>query len=152
SDALVTGSVFQNSYNKSKVQQYQGRGTFRFADYSALDFGIGHTQVENRSASAIMQRNTWGGLGTPSDYADDIWYADNMARYFKAFCGHNDPRLTGQFLVFDFDRLIDRAAQVGSASDPACPSCYYAPTEYSEDIRTTEKTRSAYLQYRTTFD
>ncbi|HFF3761300.1 TonB-dependent receptor [Stenotrophomonas forensis] len=152
SDALVTGSVFQNSYNKSKVQQYQGRGTFRFADYSALDFGIGHAQVENRSASAIMQRNTWGGLGTPSDYADDIWYADNMAKYFKAFSGHSDPRLTGQFLVFDFDRLIDRAAQVGSASDPACPSCYYAPSQYSEDIRTTEKTRSAYLQYRTSFD
>lgn len=152
SDALVTGSVFQNSYNKSKVQQYQGRGTFRFADYSALDFGVGHTQVENRSASAIMQRNSWGGLGSPADYADDIWYADNMGKYFKAFSGHNDPRLTGQFLVFDFDRLIDRAAQVGTDSDPACPSCYYAPTEYSEDIRTTEKSKSAYLQYRTTLD
>lgn len=61
--ALVTGSVFQNSYNKSKVQQYQGSGTFKFADYSALDFGVGHTKVENRSASAIMQRDSWGGLG-----------------------------------------------------------------------------------------
>jgi len=151
-DALVTGSVFQNSYNKSEVKQYQGRGTFRFADYSALDFGVGHTQVENRSASAIAQRNTWGGLGTPGDYDDSIWYADDMARYFNAFSGHSDPRLTGQFLVFDFDRLRDRAAQVGTASDPACPTCYVAPTEYSEDLRTTETSKSAYLQYRTTFE
>ncbi len=152
SDALVTGSVFQNSYNKSDVEQFQGRGSFRFADYSALDFGVGHTAVENRSASAIAQRNTWGGLGTPADYDDDIWYADNMSRYFKAFDGHNDPRLSGQFLVFDFDRLRDRAAQVGTAADPACASCYVAPTEFSEDIRTTEKSKSAYLQYRTTFE
>ncbi len=152
SDALVTGSVFQNSYNKSEVEQFQARGRFRFADYSALDFGVGSTEVENRSASAIMQRDSWGGVGTPADYDDSIWYADDMGRYFKAFSGHNDPRLTGRFLVFDFDRLIDRAAQVGSASDPACPTCYRAPTEYSEDIRTTEKSRSAYLQYRTTFD
>ncbi|MBJ7517442.1 MAG: TonB-dependent receptor, partial [Stenotrophomonas sp.] len=58
SDALVTGSVFQNSYNKSEVEQFQASGRFRFADYSALDFGIGSTEVNNRSASAIEQRNT----------------------------------------------------------------------------------------------
>lgn len=152
SDALVTGSVFQNSYNKSEVEQFQASGRFRFADYSALDFGIGSSEVNNRSASAIEQRNTWGGLGTPADYDDSIWYADDMAKYFKAFSGSGDPRLSGRFLVFDFDRLRDQAAQVGTASDPACPTCYLAPTEYSEDIRTTEKTKSAYLQYRTTFD
>ncbi|WNH53679.1 TonB-dependent receptor [Stenotrophomonas oahuensis] len=152
SDALVTGSVFQNSYNKSEVQQYQGSGVFRFADYSALDFGVGYAEVKNRSASAIMQRDSWGGVGTPADYDDSIWYADDMAKYFDAFSGHDDPRLTGQFLVFDFDRLIDRAAQVGTAGSPACPTCYYAPTEYTDDIRTTETSKSAYLQYRTTFD
>ncbi len=152
SDALVTGSVFQNSYNKSKVEQYQGRGTFKFADYSALDFGVGYTQVENRSASAIMQRNSWGGLGNPTDYDDNIWYADDMSRYFKAFSGHNDPRMTGRFLVFDFDRLRAQAAGVATDAEPACPTCYVAPTEYSEDIRTTEKSKSAYAQYRTTFE
>ncbi|MEN1995198.1 MULTISPECIES: TonB-dependent receptor [Stenotrophomonas] len=152
SDALVTGSVFQNSYNKSEVEQLQAKGVFRFADYSALDFGVGHTKVDNRSAAAIMQRDSWGGVGTPADYDDSIWYADDMAKYFKAFSGHNDPRLTGQFLVFDFDRLRDRAAQVANGVEPACPTCYVAPTEYSEDIRTTETSKSAYLQYRTTFD
>jgi len=152
SDALVTGSVFQNSYNKSEVDQYQARGQFRFADYQALDFGIGFTEVNNRSASAINQRDSWGGLGTPADYDDSIWYADDMGRYFDAFSGHDDPRLTGRFLVFDFDRLRDRAAQVGNAANPACPTCYVMPTEYTEDIRTTEKSRSAYLQWRNTFD
>ena len=152
SDALVTGSVFQNSYNKSKVEQYQGNGTFKFADYSALDFGLGYTKVQNRSASAIMQRDTWGGMGKTSDYDDSIWYADDMAKYFKSFSGHSDPRLTGQFLVFDFDRLRERAGQVSNGAEPPCPTCYLAPTEYSEDIRTTETSKSAYLQYRTTFD
>ncbi|MCF7750625.1 TonB-dependent receptor [Bacillus subtilis subsp. subtilis] len=151
-DAVVTGSVFQNSYNKSKVQQYQGSGTFRFADYSALDFGVGHAKVENRSASAIMQRDSWGGMGKASDYDDNLWYADDMAKYFDAFSGHNDPRLTGQFLVFDFDRLRERAGQVSNGNEPPCPTCYLAPTEYTEDIRTTETSKSAYLQYRTTFD
>ncbi|MGD5182222.1 TonB-dependent receptor, partial [Xanthomonas citri pv. citri] len=92
SDALVTGSVFQNSYNKSEVEQLQAKGVFRFADYSALDFGVGHTQVDNRSAAAIQQRDSWGGVGTPADYDDSIWYADDMGKYFKAFSGHNDPR------------------------------------------------------------
>jgi len=152
SQALVTGSVFQNSYNKSEVEQFQAKGVFRFADYSALDFGVGHSEVRNRSASAITQRDSWGGVGTPADYDDSIWYADDMAKYFKAFSGHKDPRLTGQFLVFDFDRLRERAAQVANGVEPACPTCYVAPTEFTDDVRTTETSRSAYLQYRTTFD
>ncbi len=57
-DALVTGSVFQNSYNKSEVEQLQADGRFRFGDYSGLDFGIAATEVNNRTAAAVMQRDT----------------------------------------------------------------------------------------------
>ena len=51
--ALVTGSVFQNSYNKSEVEQMQAKGRFEFGEYSGLDFGVSAMEVQNRSASSV---------------------------------------------------------------------------------------------------
>ncbi|MCD9033354.1 TonB-dependent receptor [Luteimonas sp. Y-2-2-4F] len=147
SDVLVTGSVFQNSYNKSEVEQIQTGGRFQFGDYSALDFGVSLTEVNNRTASAVMQRDTWGGVGSPGDYDDSIFYADDMSRYFDAFDGHNDPRFTGRFMMFDFERLRQRAAEI--AGDD---TLYRAPTEFTDDLMTEEKSKAAYLQWSTTFD
>ncbi|KAF1699116.1 TonB-dependent receptor [Pseudoxanthomonas jiangsuensis] len=146
-DALVTGSVFQNSYNKSEVEQFQADGTFKFGDYSGLDFGVSATEVNNRTASAVMQRDTWGGVGSPADYDDSIWSADNMSRYFKSFGNSGNPDWTDQFLVFDFERLRQAAIDVSG-----CPTCYEMPTEFTDDLRTTEKSKSAYLQWTTSFD
>jgi TonB-dependent receptor len=147
SDAVVTGSVFQNSYNKSDVEQLQASGRFEFENYSGLDFGIAATEVDNRTAAAVTQRDTWGGVGTPGDYDDSIWFADDMGDYFEAFGNNRDPRFTGRFLVFDFERLRDRAAEFTGRDD-----WYRAPTEFTDDLRTTEKSRSAYLQWTHSFD
>lgn len=147
SQALVTGSVFHNSYTKSEVEQGQIKGRFEFGEYSGLDFGVAATEVDNRTAYAYMQRDTWGGVGTPADYDDGIWYADDMSRYFGSFTGHNDPRFTSRFLVFDFERLRNRAAEVAGND-----SYYRAPTEFTRDLRTNEKSKSAYLQWTTTWD
>ncbi|WP_141455344.1 TonB-dependent receptor [Pseudoxanthomonas sp. z9] len=152
SRALVTGSVFHNSYTKSEVEQGQVKGRFKFGDYSGLDFGVASTEVQNRTAYGYMQRDTWGGVGQPGDYDDDIWYADDMSRYFSSFDNHSDPRWSSRFLVFDFERLRQRAAQVGDANNPACPTCYVAPDEFTRDMRTTEKSKSAFLQWTTTWD
>ncbi len=152
SQAVVTGSVFHNSYTKSEVEQGQVSGKFKFGEYSSLDFGVAATEVNNRTAYGYTQRDTWGGVGTPADYEDDIWYADNMSNYFGSFYNANDPAWTDRFLVFDFERLRARAAQVGDAANPACPTCYVAPSAYTRDLRTEEKSRSAYLQYSTTWD
>lgn len=152
SRAVVTGSVFHNSYTKSEVEQGQVKGRFKFGDYSGLDFGVASTEVQNRTAYGYMQRDTWGGVGTPADYDDDIWYADDMSRYFSSFHNHGDPRWSSRFLVFDFERLRQRAAQVGDDANPACPTCYVAPDEFTRDMRTTEKSRSAFLQWTTTWD
>ncbi len=146
SQALVTGSVFQNSYNKSEVEQFQTKGRFEFGDYSGLDFGVALTEVRNRSAAAVMQQDSWGGVGTPADYDDSIWYADNMSRYFEAFGNSGNPMWTDRFLVFDFERL--RQAAIGITG---CPSCYEMPQEFTDDMRTTEKSKSAYLQWTSTF-
>jgi len=147
SQALVTGSVFQNAYTKSEIEQSQFKGRFEFGEYSGLDFGASYTDVDNRTAYGFMQRDTWGGVGTPADYDDNIWFADNMGRYFDGFSGHNSPQFTDRFLLFDFDRLRNRAAELTGH-----PEWYQAPTEFTRDLRTNEKSTGGYMQYTTKFD
>lgn len=147
SQAVVTGSVFQNAYARSDVEQLQLKGRYEFGEYSGLDFGVSSTEVNNRTAYAFMQRDTWGGVGTPADYADDIWTADNMANYFDSFSGASSPNFTGQFLLFDFARLAARAAELTGH-----PEWYRAPTVFERDLRTNEKSKSAFVQWSTTVD
>ena len=147
SQALVTGSVFQNAYSKMEIEQTQLKGRFDFGEYSGLDFGASYTDMDNRTALGTMQRDTWGGVGTPADYDDSIWFADNMGRYFDAFSGHNSSAFTDRFLLFDFDRLRDRAAAVTGRDD-----WYRAPSNFTRDLRTNEKSTGAYLQYTTRWD
>jgi TonB-dependent receptor len=147
SDAKVTGSVFQSSFNKSEIDQIQASGRWEFGNNSGLDFGISATEVNNRTAAAVMQQNNWGGLGTEDDYSDDIWTNDNMGRYFDLMSGHNSSNFTDAFLVFDFNRLRAEAAAV--AGDEAM---FRAPDEYTSDLRSEEKSKSAYLQYTRTFE
>jgi len=144
--ARMNGSGFRSSFNWSEVEQFQVGGSFRFADYQAVDFGVTATEVFNRAATA----NTSGvpaNIGTADDFADDLWYVDNMGRYFNSFPGHNDARLTDRFLGIDFERLRDRAIELTGR-----PDWYTSPSQYNQDLRTTEKTRSAYLQWRNTYD
>ena len=146
-DALVTGSVFQNSFNRSDVQQIQAKGHFEFQNNSGLDFGVSATEVQNRTAAAVMQQNNWGGLGAAADYDDDIWFGDDMGGYFDLMSGHDDSRFTDHFLVFDFNRLRAQAAEV--LGDEAM---FRAPDEFTSDLRSVEKSKSAYLQYSKTFE
>jgi TonB-dependent receptor len=147
SDAVVTGSVFQSSFNKSEIKQIQASGSFEFDESSGLDFGIGMTDVENRTAAAVNQQNNWGGLGTPASYDDDIWFGDDMGGYFDLMSGHNDSRFTDHFLVFDFNRLRERAGEV--FGDDAM---FRAPEAFTSDLRSTEESKNAYIQYRKTFE
>ena len=70
-----------------------------------------------------------------------------MGGYFDLMSGHNDSRFTDHFLVFDFDRLRAQAAAV--AGDEAM---FRAPDDYTSDLRSEEKSKSAYLQYTKTFE
>ncbi|MFT3763555.1 MAG: TonB-dependent receptor [Pseudoxanthomonas sp.] len=146
-DMLVTGSAFRNSYMKSEVKQFQLSGDFEFQDYSRLDFGVASTEVENRSAYGFVQADTWGGVGTPADYDDSLWTLDHMGRYFSNFIGHDSADFTDAFFVWDFDKV--RQAAIDYTGNAAL---YTAPAEFSTDRRTTEKSRSAYLQWSNTFD
>jgi hypothetical protein len=61
---LPTGSVFQSSYNKSEMQQLQASGRWEFNESSDWISASRAIEVNNRTASAVMQQNSWGGLGT----------------------------------------------------------------------------------------
>ncbi|MGQ4660431.1 TonB-dependent receptor [Lysobacter sp. F6437] len=143
---MVTGSSFRNSYMKSEVDQAQVRGSFDFADYSRLDFGVASTEVQNRTAYNFTQRDDWGGFGNgAADYADDLWIADDISGYFDQFGGSGDA--FGQFFLFDFEALRE-AAIAARGGDEAS---YLPPPNFSTDRRTTEKSKSAFAQWSDTF-
>jgi hypothetical protein len=82
----VTGSSFRNSYTKAEVEQARLMGKFKFSESSRLDFGIGMTEVNNRSAFANVQSdNTWGGIPgiTPTLVPGRCLAAQHRARLLR---------------------------------------------------------------------
>ncbi|WP_349257628.1 TonB-dependent receptor [Povalibacter sp.] len=148
----VTGSSFRNSYMKSEVQQGQLSGDFEFTDSSRLDFGVGLTEVNNRTAfSNVQSDNTWTGIRvTPAgqtvdwippagtglsrlDFDDDIWKADTIRGYFDQISGSGNPALFNQFFTFDFERLRSQVAQLrGALTDPLLATC---PLNGNQSVR-----------------
>jgi len=145
--AMLGGSLFQGSFNWSEVKQGQANGTFRFSDYQALDFGVANAEVSNRSAASRALRVNWNGVGTPDDYADDIFQVDHWGGYFNQFKGHDDPGFTDRFLVIDYDRLRQRAIEMGENED-----LLQLSNQFNRELQAVEKTRSAFVQWRNTFD
>jgi len=152
----ATGAIFSKDLSHAEIQQWQASGTFRFADYQALDFGAAYTDVYNRTATSNRSLSDWGGmtwgddgrLVSPDDFDDSIWYADNIGRYFRQFPGYNDPRFTDRFLVVgDFEALRQRGIEIKGDE-----SWFTAPDAFTTDRRIYEKSSSAWLQWRNTFD
>lgn len=113
---MVTGSTFRNSYMKSEIEQLQLKGDFTFENYSKLDFGVSATDVNNRTAFSNVQLDTWGGATSPADYPDSVWRLDHIGNYFGSFGGHNDPRFTDAFFVWDFNTVRQLAEDAWAAS------------------------------------
>jgi TonB-dependent receptor len=163
----VTGSSFRNSLTRAEVEQAQLKGKFKFSEDSRLDFGVGLTEVNNRSAFANVQSdNTWGGIPgiTPDNYADELWLPNNVRGFFDQVSGSGNPNLFNQFFSFDFAtvRQIVADARGALTGDIAtCPlngnnsqrvPCYEASNVWGTDRRTKEESSSAYVQYSTTWD
>ncbi len=110
----VTGSSFRNSYMKTEIQQAQLTGDLEFFENSRLDFGVGLTDLKNRSAYSNVQRDTWGGATDPADYPDSVWRADTVRHYFDNIGGSGNPALFNQFFTFDFETVRGIAASVSS--------------------------------------
>jgi TonB-dependent receptor len=142
----VTGSSFRNSYQRGQVDQGQFRGKFKLDNGDSIDFGLALTDVKNRSAYGYTEQDSWGGATSPADYPDTLWHPDSLSQYFGQIGGSNNSALYNQFFTWDFNSVRNIAAQVGN------PSTYVAPTAYTVDRRTTEKSQSAYAQYNTDWE
>jgi len=142
----VTGSSFRNSYMKSEIQQQQLRGNWEFLEHSRLDFGVAATKVDNRSAFSNVQQDSWGGASSAADYPDSLWKADTVRQYFDNIAGSGSSNLFNDFFTWDFDAVRDIAARVGN------PAMYEASDVFSTDRHVEEKSKSAYLQYSTSWE
>jgi TonB-dependent receptor len=140
----LQGSVFGNSYQKNEISQAQAKGKWKIDGDSSLDFGIGLTEVKNRSAFANVQRDSWGSGagGGPAAMPDNIWRADSISRYFGSIPGSNDPRLFNQFFAFNFDDVRNAAIRA-LGSDELLKASF----NFKDDFRTKESTESVYAQY-----
>jgi hypothetical protein len=70
---IVTGSVFANNYARMEIEQARFGGSFEFSDagpFDSIDFGVEMTEVNNRSAGSVVQRDAWGGVTQPGAIAD----------------------------------------------------------------------------------
>lgn len=143
----VTGSVFQNGYMKGDIDQLQFKGRLRMLEASNLNFGLAATKVENRSAFSNQQRDTWGGATSPADYPSSVWHPETVRQYFDQISGSDNAGLFNQFYTFDFEEVRQIAATASGL-----PQLYLPKTTYDTDRRTTEKSKSAYLQVNTDWD
>jgi TonB-dependent receptor len=163
----VTGSSFRNSYTKAEVEQAQLRGNFKFTEQSRLDFGVGLTEVNNRSAFANVQSdNTWGGIPgiTPTLYPDDVWQHNTVRGFFDQISGSGNPDLLNEFYSFNFREVVGLVASARGAlpgASATCPlngnnavqvPCYQASNVWGTDRRTKEESTSAYLQFSQDWD
>jgi len=140
-------SGFRSAYQSSEVKQFSISGSFRFQGYQALDFGAASTEVFNRSADSANNNFESTGVGTAADYDDDLWIGDHIGRYFKQFKGYNDPNFSDRFLIVsDFERLRQRGV------DFRGEAVYQAAPAFSSDLRTRERSESAWMQWRTSLD
>jgi TonB-dependent receptor len=143
----VTGSVFQNGYMKGVVDQIQLNGGLQMFDASRLKFGVGTTEVSNRSAFSNQQRDTWSGATSPADYPSSLWHADTVRQYFDQIDGSGNPNLFNTFYTFNFDEVRQVAAKASGQ-----PDLYLPKTSYDTDRRTEEKSKHLFLQLNTEFD
>ncbi len=160
----VTGTRFDNALSDQTIEQQQFKGAWKFDSDNKLNFGLGATKVNNRSASVNHQNADWGGVGAQGDYPSSLFTKNNLPGYFSQIKGSDDPRQFQSFYNFDFNAVRNRAIEVamlkGTSSNPtpmtrAQAEAYFAAyTDFSQgnDWLTAEKSTSAYVQYDHSFD
>lgn len=142
SQSIIGGSSFRNGLTDSEISQVRLGGSFDFNDDYSLDFGVMSTAVDNRTAFAAVNNNTWGGAGTPADFDDSDFWIDSRSpgSYFSNISGSNNPLLFPQVLRWDWDNVLASAAAAGLGG-------FAASGDFTDDRRTSEDTNAAYVQF-----
>ena len=158
SDMIITGSVFSNGQSKMDIEQTRFSGTFDISDLSSIDFGLELTEVTNSTQSAVVQRNSWGGISDPGDLDDHITKTD-IAGIFDAISGGEYEHIQTESFTIDIKDLsaLAREYPVTELSSFKGGTCvedrdgdgrdfYCASEAWSDDKNTTEETKAIYAQ------
>ena len=158
-DMIVTGSVFVNEQSRMDIDQLRLGGTYTFDSgfVESIDFGVQLTEIDNRAASAVVQRDAWGGVTQPGAIADLMMPA-STAGAFDEFAGGGDPRLQTDFFTYDMAALIERTEQLIASGDATlfipgngdlgvCGTGLCISNDFGADRRTTEESEAVYLQF-----
>ena len=163
-DMIVTGSVFVNERSRMDIDQLRLGGTWSFDSgfVESIDFGIQLSEVDNRAASAVVQRDAWGGVTQPGAIADLMTPA-STAGAFDEFAGSGDSRRQTDFFTYDMAALIERTealiasgdatlfvpgnGDLGDCGTGLCPS-----DDFTADRRTTEESEAVFGQVNMGWD
>ena len=155
-DMIVTGSVFTNNYSKMGIEQGELGGAFTFdaGFVESIDFGVQLTEVNNRSAGSVVQRDAWGGVTQPGAIADLLTPA-SAEDAFDEVPGGDDARRQVDFYTFDMAELISRTESLMASGDAVtfmlsdmgdCGTGLCTSSRFTSDRRTTEESVAAYAQ------
>lgn len=108
SSIVGTGSAFRNAYVKDDLTQFRAYGSYEFDDslIDSVDFGMGVINNEYKSKFGFIQTDSWGGLGTPEDYPDDLFTYYTLPDKFDGVSGADNPLMLPGLYQFDFDRMV----------------------------------------------
>ena len=140
SQFFTGGANYNSAYSKAEVDQIDLSGYWDINDEMTLDFGVTATEVNNRSAFKNVTFPNWGGIGSPDDYPDDVWQIRDVRSLFSSISGSNNPALFNEMLTWDFPTVV-------ALREAATGQVHRASDDFDNDLRTEEKSTSAYLQY-----
>ena len=155
-DMIVTGSVFTNNFSKMGIEQTRVGGTYNFdaGFVESIDFGIQLTEVNNRSAGSVVQRDAWGGVTQPGAIADLLTPA-SAADAFDQVPGGDDSRRQTAFYRFDMGALAARTEQLMASGEATtfmlsdmgdCGTGLCTSSRFTADRRTLEESDALYVQ------
>ncbi len=148
-----TGSTFQASTIKTEIEQFQLFATYDvdLSFIKSLDFGVASTTNEYRGTFSNNQRDSWGGVGLPSDYPDDIWTRADLAGNFDQLGGSGSTY--PEFFIVDFEQLVSVLDTPVGGSTPVCGGDGICTADtLLTDRRTEEESLSWFAQANTEFD
>ncbi len=156
-DMIVTGSVFVNEFSRMDIEQLELSGNFNIdtSFIESIDFGVQFTEVDNRAAGSVVQRDAWGGVTQPGAIADLMMPA-STAGAFDEIPGSGEQRQT-DFYTFDLAALVARTEALIESGDATlfvpgngdlgrCGTALCPSDTLGNDRRTTEESDAVYGQ------
>ena len=155
-DMIVTGSVFANNFARMNIAQTKLAGTYDFDTgfVESIDFGVELTEVDNRAAGSVVQRDAWGGVTQPGAIADLLTPA-SAASAFDEVPGGNDDRRQSDYYTWSMAEVVARTEALMASGEATifqltdmgdCGTGLCTSSRFTSDRRTAEESTAVYAQ------